>query len=122
MADDEQAPTETDPGTALLDAFGLTAGQRREVDAARADAPEGLLVVARESRRYGAKRGNSGAGLLMHRIKRGDHYEAELALEPEAERARITGWRYVRGSHGSTYLQDPEGTDVPPPWWGVPME
>lgn len=27
---------------------------------------------------------------------------------------RITGWRWVRGTHGSTYVEDPVGTDSPP--------
>lgn len=31
---------------------------------------------------------------------------------------RRTGWRFVRGSHGSTYVQDPDGTDTPPKGYG----
>lgn len=27
-----------------------------------------------------------------------------------------TGYRFVRGSHGSTYIRDPEGTDDLPHW------
>lgn len=48
----------------------------------------------------------------MHRLARGDHFDAELALEPE--KPKRTGWRYVRGSHAGTYIADPAGTDVPP--------
>ena len=29
---------------------------------------------------------------------------------------KVTGWRFVRGSHGGTFIQDPEGTDYPN-WW-----
>jgi hypothetical protein len=28
--------------------------------------------------------------------------------------SKLTGWRFVRGSHGVTYVKDPAGTDQPP--------
>ena len=31
------------------------------------------------------------------------------------DRTRTTGIRFVRGSHGGTYVRDPGGTDVLPP-------
>ena len=31
----------------------------------------------------------------------------------EPRKARVTGWRMVRGSHGITYVPDPNGTDKP---------
>jgi hypothetical protein len=30
------------------------------------------------------------------------------------DRTRTTGFRFVRGSHGGTYVRDPDGTDVLP--------
>jgi hypothetical protein len=27
---------------------------------------------------------------------------------------RVTGYKFVRGSHGGTYTRDPEGTDILP--------
>ena len=27
--------------------------------------------------------------------------------------ARRTGFRFIRGTHGGQYVQDPEGTDIP---------
>jgi hypothetical protein len=48
----------------------------------------------------------------MHRVSRGEHFDAQLELEPK--RKRRTGWRFVRGSHAGTYVQDPNGTDEPP--------
>lgn len=57
------------------------------------------------------------------------HIEATLAelagVQPEdvrdylrgyiaAGEARRTGYRFVRGSHGGSYVADPEGTDVLP--------
>jgi hypothetical protein len=39
----------------------------------------------------------------------------ELAKRLTAPRAKPkTGWKIVRGSHGSTHIRDPEGTDEPP--------
>ena len=31
-----------------------------------------------------------------------------------AGNARRTGYRFVRGTHGATYVRDPEGVDSPP--------
>jgi hypothetical protein len=97
---------------ALIESFGLHETQLETALAAFREAPRGLIVVALDSRKIGAARGNTGAGLLMHRIRRGDHYDEELALEPP--KPKRTGWRRVRGSHGETWLQDPQGTDVLP--------
>lgn len=30
----------------------------------------------------------------------------------------VTGWRFVRGSHGTSYVRDPAGTDRPPAGYG----
>jgi hypothetical protein len=42
---------------------------------------------------------------------------AEARLRAEAQGRRLTGCRLVRGTHGGTYVLDPEGTDEPPEWW-----
>ena len=31
-----------------------------------------------------------------------------------AGEARRTGWRFVRGAHGGTYVRDPDGHDILP--------
>jgi hypothetical protein len=33
---------------------------------------------------------------------------------PQPQSPHITGYRFVRGTHGSTYVRDPEGTDKLP--------
>jgi hypothetical protein len=76
--DTATAPTLTERG--VLASFKLGDGQKREVLQAYQDAPVGLMEVAAGCREYGLKRGNTGAGLLMHRIRRGDHFELELRL------------------------------------------
>lgn len=35
---------------------------------------------------------------------------------PGLDRPRVTGWRFARGSHGGTWVEDPAGTDRPPAW------
>ena len=35
---------------------------------------------------------------------------------------RRTGFRFVRGSHGGTFVRDPDGTDVLPPGHEPPPE
>ena len=105
-----------DTEAALVRSFGLTDSQVATVERAYTEAPQGLMVVALESKNYAAARGNTGAGLLMHRIYRGEHYDEELALDPE--RKRRTGWRYVRGSHAGTFVEDSEGTDELPRDYG----
>jgi hypothetical protein len=99
---------------ALINSFGLTDAQRATIDGAFHDAPQGLIVVALACRSYGHQRGTTGAGLLMNRVGKGEHFDEELKLNPEPKRPRVTGWRYARGSHSGTYVHDPSGTDVPP--------
>jgi hypothetical protein len=33
---------------------------------------------------------------------------------------RKTGFRFVRGTHGGSYIRDPEGTDIVPAGWEEP--
>jgi hypothetical protein len=99
----------------VLASFKLGDAQKLEVMQAYEDAPVGLMEVAVDSREYGLERGNTGAGLLMHRIRRGDHFDLELSLTRDAnDGPALTGWRHVRGSHGSTFVKDPAGVDLPP--------
>jgi hypothetical protein len=35
--------------------------------------------------------------------------------------ARRTGYRFVRGTHGGTYVRDPNGTDIIPAAYEVPV-
>jgi hypothetical protein len=44
-------------------------------------------------------------------------HHAAARLRAEAGGQRLTCCRLVRGSHGGTYVFDPEGTDQPPAWW-----
>lgn len=39
-----------------------------------------------------------------------------------AKQERRTGFRFVRGTHGGSYVRDPEGTDVLPPGVEPPPE
>jgi predicted transcriptional regulator len=34
--------------------------------------------------------------------------------------ARRTGYRFIRGTHGGTYVPDPDGVDIPP--YSVPAQ
>lgn len=111
--DTPQTPTDAERG--LLASFKLGDGQKREILQAYEDAPVGLIEVAFACRDYGRERGNTGAGLLMHRVRRGDHFDLEIRLTAEPDAGpKITGWRFVRGSHGSTFVRDSYGTDLPP--------
>lgn len=94
---------------ALLRSFALTRAQRREVWAHWQDCPEGVERVALDAREIATRNGNSGAGLFLHMLRKGEQFEAVLA-----DRRRITGWRWTRGTHGETWIRDPKGRDIPP--------
>lgn len=106
----------SDEDRELLASFGLTTRQKRVVMDAFHEAPFGLPIIAREAREYGASRGNTGAGLLMRRIARGEHFDRDLEAAPlvKVDARKITGWRRTRGSHGETWIEDTLGRDVPP--------
>lgn len=93
----------------LLRSFGLTDAQRAEVWAAWLTSPEGVERVALAARALGRSEGRTGAGLLLAKLRRGDHL-----VEPEPASRRTTGWRFVRGTHSGTYLRDARGTDPLP--------
>lgn len=115
-------PPVTEAAKLLFKSFQLTRPQKSELLAAWQDEPEAVEQIARECAVYGHERGNSGAGLLLSRLRRGDHYPAmftqPMASEAVTPRLKLTGWRAVRGSHGSTFVADQLGTDRPPKEWG----
>lgn len=102
-------PPET---TVLLRSFSLTRGQRREVFTAWKEEPVRVHEFAVVAQEYGRQHGTSGAGLLLTMLRRGDHYPP-LHEQPRDPRP-ITGWKWVRGSHGSTHVADPDGRDPLP--------
>lgn len=55
--------------------------------------------------------GQNPAGVFEFRRRRGDHQVAGGQ--------RRTGWRFVRGTHGGTYVRDPRGVDTPPPGYDL---
>jgi hypothetical protein len=103
-----QAPL--DQLAAELQNFAFSSSQLHEIWQAHLAAPEGVQRCARQAQAYGAARGNNGAGLLLTMLRRGDHLH-----QPDPAQPRITGWRFVRGTHSGTYIEHPEGTDELPP-------
>lgn len=93
----------------LLSSFRLTRQQKAEVWAAWLASPDGTERCCLQAQAEGARRGNTGAGLLLTVLRRGDH----LADRSEVGR-RVTGWKWVRGTHSGTYVRDPSGTDPLP--------
>src|SRR6478735_8870911 len=77
----------------LLAPFAITDERaRREVWTAWNVNPEGVERCVLDARVHGKRSGNTGAGLLVTMIRRGDHL---IEADPTAE--RITGWRWVTG-------------------------
>lgn len=104
-----------DPETkALLASFNLEDKGKGEVWDAFLENPEGLIRAAKEARSIGDRNGNAAAGLLISMVRRGDH-----KAKHDPKRRRITGWRWVRGTHSATYLPDPHGTDPLPEGYGL---
>jgi hypothetical protein len=94
----------------LLGPFGFTPPQKREMWEAFKASPDGVERCAEHAKVAGRREGRSGAGLLLAMVRSGDHLRV---LEPDAR--RVTGWRFVRGSHSGTFVEDPAGTDPLPP-------
>jgi hypothetical protein len=114
-----QGPTQDSREEAqrLLAPFAITDERaRREVWTAWNINPEGVERCVLEARVLGKRAGNTGAGLLVTMIRRGDHL---IEVDPTAK--RITGWRWVTGvGHAAgTYVRDPEGTDKLPPGYDL---
>lgn len=106
-ADAEQLRSEA---RRLFPPFGFTEAQKREVwEAFRAN-PDGVERCALRARATGKRNGNTGAGLLLEMLRRGDH---GATFDPTAR--QITGWRFDRSTASGVYVEDPEGTDPLPP-------
>jgi hypothetical protein len=54
-----------------------------------------------------AQEGRRPGGLFLHMIRQGDHLKV-------VKKQRRTGYRWVRGTHGGTYVRDVKGTDSLP--------
>jgi hypothetical protein len=98
----------------LLQSFKLRPRQKARVWDAYLENPEGLERVALQAQGIGNENGNTGAGLLLTMIERGDHLS-------EATRGgrRVTGWRFIRGTHSGSYVRDKRGTDPLPQGYGL---
>jgi hypothetical protein len=83
--------------------FDFTERQRSEALDAWTENPWGTRQVMRA-----AFRANNPVAEFLERIRRREH------TRPSAG-AKLTGWRFVRGSHSGTYVEDPWGTDPLPP-------
>ena len=91
----------------LLAPLHLTAGQHALALAAWKENPEGVERCATDA----LATGRAPGALFATMIASGEHKR-----EPNGTSGkRITGWRWVRGSHSGRYVEDPKGTDNPPP-------
>jgi hypothetical protein len=98
---------------------------------APADRRRVIQALVEEERRKRIDRGvpvldEAGLGAEVEaavaRAERTDpHFVARASARLRAEAAgrRLTFCRLARGSHGGTYVYDPEGTDEPPAWWSL---
>ena len=102
-----------------LDRLDLTPAQRTEV---HTHSPEFTRAWLKASDNRGVR---SPAGVFMAGIRSGQPPSQEscaLARAYVAEHGWPTGSRWVRGTHGGTYVQDALGRDLPPytASWGRP--
>lgn len=98
----------------LLRSFQFTQAQKAEVWDAWLASADGVERCALKARAEGSRVAGTGAGLLLTMLRRGEHLigEDESAL-------RVTGWRFVRGSHSGHYVRDHAGTDALPPGYDI---
>lgn len=101
----------------LLKSFRLTDAQRYEVWADWQINPDGVERCALEAKAFTKHEPGTGAGLFLTMLRRGDHLHR--VSDPHEPRQRITGWRWVRGSHSGTYVRDKQGTDALPPGYSI---
>lgn len=94
----------------LLAAFRFTPPQKREVWEALKAHPDGVVRCACRAKAVSERSGSSGAGLLLTMIRADEH-----TLRPDPTAPRVTGWRFVRGTHSGTFVEDPNGVDTLPP-------
>jgi hypothetical protein len=90
---------------AVLTPLRLNRGQLADAWEAFQNFPDGVTRIARE-----ALSGRIPAALFLTKLHAGDH-ENGVHVPQKAP----TGWRFQRGSHSGTYVEDPEGFDTPPP-------
>jgi hypothetical protein len=100
---------------ALLASFGLTDRQKQRVWDAWKQAPDGTELCALRARAEGKRNGNTGAGLFLMMLGRGDHL-----FEADPNRPHITGYRWIRSTHSGRYVRDPNGTDPLPLGYEAP--
>lgn len=93
----------------LLAEFGFTPPQKRELWEAFKRNPDGVERCAQRARAIGSRDGTRGTGLLLAMVRGGDHL-----VEIDRNAQRVTGWRFVRGSHSGSYVEDPNGVDKLP--------
>ena len=104
---------------AALAPFGLTGSGKLEVEEAYLEAPDAVDEIIRQAVESAAKGKlrTTPAHVLVAACRKGDHLRIQAMLHVP-RRERRTGWRWVRGSHSGTYVQDPEGTDRLPEGYG----
>ncbi len=115
---EEKELTTTYPGVEELEHLGLTPRQRDEVLKADPDLVSGWLAAAQA---IGVR---NRAALFWAGIRSGEppsrgDSRHELARAYVGQGGWPTGSRWVRGTHGGTYVQDPLGRDEPSysvPW------
>lgn len=88
---------------------------KRHLDDARMcfeECPEGFMACVQKALRL-----DRPSGTLVAMLKRDQHLEPLYAEIDKAD--PVTGWRFVRGTHGGTYARDPEGQDKLPKGYDV---
>lgn len=83
-----------------LEPLRLTSKQRNEAMEAYKVNPRGVRRLVRE-----AMPRRNPASVFLARLRGGEHLRPDLAAGP------ITGWRFIRGTHSGTYVEDPRGRD-----------
>lgn len=101
----------------LLQGFGFTPEQKREVWEAWKHRPDRCELLAQQARARGRRDGTTGAGLLLTMIHRGDHL-----LEQQSGAQRVTGYRWIRSTHAGRYVRDASGCDLLPIGYEEPIE
>lgn len=97
--------------------YGFFDAQKAEMVDAYLESQEGVRAVIDDANRSSAagKLREPPRAVILAAIRRGDHVRHELNRQREPERRR-TGYRFVYGvGHAAgTFVEDPEGRDVPP--------
>lgn len=76
---------------------------------------ESNIAAGHPPRNLGAWRAACSKDMLANeRIHPGYIQRAAGGLRARTKGRRLTGWKETRGTHGIDYIQDRNGTDVPP--------